>query len=126
MIGVADSVEHLVGDHRSIERALVQVQMPRMSLEELMEAIDKGAAELGMAITNVARARIARLSEGLPYYTHILCLHAFQRAVTDERREVWAGDIQSAVELSVQKAQQHPQRVSARDAESAEGRSAKS
>lgn len=105
LIGVADSVEHLVGDHRSIERALVQVQMPRMSLDESMEAIEKGAGELGMAITAVARARIARLSEGLPYYTHLLCLHAFQRAVTDERDEVWAGDIQTAVELSVQKAQ---------------------
>jgi energy-coupling factor transporter ATP-binding protein EcfA2 len=105
LVGVADSVEQIVGDHRSVERALVQVQMPRMSLEELMEAIDKGTGELGMGITAVARARIARLSEGLPYYTHLLCQHAFQRAVIDARNEVWAGDIQTAVELAVQKAQ---------------------
>ena len=105
LVGVADSVEQIVGDHRSVERALVQVQMPRMSLDELMEAIDKGAGELEMGITNVARARIARLSEGLPYYTHLLCQHAFQRAVIDAREQVWVGDIQIAVELAVQKAQ---------------------
>jgi energy-coupling factor transporter ATP-binding protein EcfA2 len=106
LVGVADSVDQLVRDHRSIERALVQVQMPRMNLDESMEAIDKGAAELEMTITSVAKARIARLSEGLPYYTHLLCLHVFQRAAIDDRNEVWAGDIQSAIELSVTKAQQ--------------------
>ena len=80
LVGVADSVEALVGDHRSIERALVQVQMPRMSLDELMEVMEKGSAELEMSISDVAKARIARLSEGLPYYTHLMSLHAFQRA----------------------------------------------
>jgi Cdc6-like AAA superfamily ATPase len=105
LVGVADSVEQLVSDHRSVERALVQVQMPRMSLEELMEAIDKGAGELGMGISDVARARIARLSEGLPYYTHLLCQHAFQRAVIDARENVWVGDIEQAIQLAVQKAQ---------------------
>jgi Cdc6-like AAA superfamily ATPase len=105
LVGVADSVDEIVSDHRSVERALVQVQMPRMSLEELMEAIDKGANELEMGISDVARARIARLSEGLPYYTHLLCQHAFQRAVIDARESVWVGDIQQAIELAVQKAQ---------------------
>jgi hypothetical protein len=105
LVGVADSVEHLVGDHRSIERALVQVQMPRMSLDELMEVIEKGATELEMSVSDVAKARMARLSEGLPYYTHLMSLHAFQRACIDGRTDVWAGDIQSAIDLSVQKAQ---------------------
>ncbi len=106
LVGVADSVDELVSDHRSIERALVQVQMPRMTLDELMEAIDKGADELEMAISEVAKTRIARLSEGLPYYTHLLCQHAFQRAAMDGRDQVWIDDIQTAIEFSVQKAQQ--------------------
>lgn len=106
LVGVADSIEQLVGDHRSVERALAQVQMPRMSLEELEEIISKGLEELGMSIDPGARDRIAKLSEGLPHYTHLLALHATQRAVMDDRGVVSNGDVDEAVALAVSKAQQ--------------------
>jgi Cdc6-like AAA superfamily ATPase len=41
LVGVADSVEELISEHRSVERSLVQVRMPRMSREELFELLDK-------------------------------------------------------------------------------------
>jgi hypothetical protein len=31
----------LISEHRSVERSLVQVRMPRMSREELFELLDK-------------------------------------------------------------------------------------
>ena len=42
LIGVADDVEQLVAEHQSIERALVQIHMPRMSTDELSEIIVNG------------------------------------------------------------------------------------
>ena len=105
LVGVADSIDELIGDHQSIERALVQVPMPRMPVDELAEIIDKGVAELGMAITTSARSRIARLSEGLPHYTHLLALHACQRAISDDRNEVGDTDVDAAIKLAVDKAQ---------------------
>lgn len=105
LVGVADSVDHLIGDHHSIVRALTQVHLPRMSVEELGEIIDKGLRELGMTITADAHGRIARLSEGLPYYTHSLCLHAGQRAIGDDRDEIQDIDVSRAIELTVQKTQ---------------------
>jgi len=105
LVGVADSIDELIGDHQSIERALVQVPMPRMTVEELAEIIDKGIAELGMTITASARSRIARLSEGLPHYTHLLALHACQRAIGDDRNEVTDTDVDSAIKNAVDKAQ---------------------
>ena len=35
LIGVADTVDELIREHRSVERALVQVRMPRMARDEL-------------------------------------------------------------------------------------------
>lgn len=105
LIGVADSVEDLIGDHRSVERALNQVQMPRMSADELMEILDKGAERLGLAIDADARRRIAELSEGLPFYTHLLGLHAFQSAVANDDRSITVSHVRTAVALAVQKAQ---------------------
>lgn len=105
LVGVADSIDGLIGDHRSIERALTQVQMPRMSQSELLEIIDKGLRELGLSITLPAQNRIAELSEGLPHYTHALCLHAAQRAVMDDRSEIGSRDVENAIDRAVEKTQ---------------------
>lgn len=105
LIGVADSVDDLIGDHRSVERALNQIQMPRMSLDELREIIDKGLDALGIGAEGQSRERIAALSEGLPFYTHLLALHACQRSIADDRTAIRDVDITSAIDLAVQKAQ---------------------
>lgn len=105
LVGVADSVDELIGDHESVERALTQVHMPRMSTAELEEIVEKGLPEVDLTIASEAQSRIARLSEGLPHYTHLLSLHAAQRALADDRDEVRAIDVDRAIDLAVQKAQ---------------------
>src|SRR6202044_1389085 len=76
LVGVADSVDELIADHQSIERALVQVKMPRMSRDEIFEILQKGLTQLGMTIQPEALSRIWILSQGLPVYAHLLGLHA--------------------------------------------------
>ena len=104
LVGVADSIDELVGDHQSIERALVQVPLQRMSVKELEEIIRKGLGRLGLEIDPEARSRIAHLSEGLPHYTHLLGLYATQRAVLNERDRVEMEDVEAVVPLAVEKA----------------------
>jgi Holliday junction resolvasome RuvABC ATP-dependent DNA helicase subunit len=104
LVGVADNVDELIGDHRSVERALVQIPLPRMSKAELMEIIDKRLDRLDMKIESGAKERIARLSEGLPYYTHLLALHAGQYAVTDQNA-IGDSAVEMAIDMAVQKAQ---------------------
>ncbi len=105
LVGVADSVDELLGDHVSVGRALTQVHLPRMSTSELEEIVDKGLSELHFEITPDARRRVARLSEGLPFYTHSLALHATQHAVADDRGVIEDLDVSRAVELVVSKTQ---------------------
>ncbi len=106
LVGVADSVDQLIAEHQSVERALRQIRMPRMSVDELYEILDKGAEELGMSFAPDARHQIARLSEGLPTYTHLLALEAVQRAVIGDRSEVNAADVEAATEEAVETSQQ--------------------
>ena len=74
LIGVADSVNELVREHQSIERALVQIPMPRMSDDEIRTIIDKGLARLTMGIDDAAREDLVLFSQGVPYIAHLLCL----------------------------------------------------
>lgn len=106
LVGVADSIDELLEYHESLGRSLVQVRMPRMSRGELLEIVDRGAEDLRMVISPSARLTIAERSEGLPHFTHLLCLYAFQRAVTDDRHEVSEDDVLAATTMAVNKAQQ--------------------
>jgi hypothetical protein len=76
-----------------------------MQPKELEEIVEKGLRELGLGIGREPHQRIARLSEGLPYYTHSLALHASQRALADDRSEIRNVDVDRAIDLAVRKAQ---------------------
>jgi len=105
MVGVADSIDQLIGDHQSIQRNLTQVPMQRMSVAELGLIVSNGLERLRMGIEDEAQARIPRLSEGLPFYTHLLCLHAAQRAVMEDRDVITTTDVEEAIKRSVNKAE---------------------
>ena len=106
LVGVADSVGDLIAEHASIERALVQVLMPRMSPTELREVVFKGLKKVGMTISEPALAKIVRLSHGLPHYTHLLALYSAQAAIGEDSLEITNKPVQVAVSESVEKAQQ--------------------
>lgn len=106
LVGVADSVDTLISEHQSVERALVQVRMPRMSRIELFQIIDKGLAQAGMTSDADARLKIAALSQGLPHYTHLLAQNAGQRAAGDNRTVVTMADVRTAIDNALAKAQQ--------------------
>jgi Cdc6-like AAA superfamily ATPase len=106
LVGVADSVDGLIKQHASVERALAQIPMPRMSEDELLEIIDKGLKKVGMTADSSCADRIAKLSHGLPHYTHSLALHAAQAAVARGSRRIDKPDIPKAIETSITDAQQ--------------------
>jgi Cdc6-like AAA superfamily ATPase len=106
LVGVADSVGALLAEHHSIERALMQIPMPRMSVEELCSILDNGLRELTMTIEDEARRDIALLSKGLPHYTHLLGLHSARQAVEARSRDVRKGHVEPAIAKAVEQAQE--------------------
>jgi hypothetical protein len=78
VVGVADDVDQLIQGHRSIERSMKQVSMPRMSTEELSTIVVGGFRAFtqrsghALEVNPQVVTAIARLSQGFPYYTHLL------------------------------------------------------
>jgi len=103
LVGVADSVEELIAEHHSIERALVQVPMPRMSMSELIQIINTGLEAGNMTADESVTAWIARLAQGLPHYAHSLGLYSSFRAIESDRTNVTADDVLAATRTTVQK-----------------------
>jgi type II secretory pathway predicted ATPase ExeA len=106
LVGVADDVDELMREHRSVERALVQIRMPRMSRSELAEIATKGIETAQMTIQNAAVESVTGLSQGLPHYTHLLTQLAGQAALSARRANVERQDMEAAVERAIDRAGQ--------------------
>jgi Cdc6-like AAA superfamily ATPase len=106
LVGVADSVDELIAEHLSIERNLVQVRMPRMSISELEEILDKGFQRLNISIAEKAKKRIVHLSQGLPHYTHLLGLHSAEIVIENSYPEINELVVDEAIKKAISKTQQ--------------------
>jgi Cdc6-like AAA superfamily ATPase len=106
LVGVADDVEQLIEEHQSIERALVQIQMPRMSHAELGEIVTGGIDRARMTIARDAVETITRLAQGLPHYAHLLGQLSARNALDDLRTSVRLRDVEEAVAEAIEKTQQ--------------------
>ena len=105
LVGVADSVDQLIAEHESIQRALVQIKMPRMSKDEIKEIVNK-MTNLGMTIEPEAVDRIAVLAQGLPHYAHLLSLHATRAALDGMSLHVNLAILDVAIRNAIEAAQQ--------------------
>jgi len=81
LIGVADSVDELIREHQSIERALIQVHLPAMSDNEIRSIVIAGFERLGLEIDFEACEDLVHFSHGVPYITHLLCIYSARAAL---------------------------------------------
>lgn len=115
IVGVADNVNDLISGHQSVERAIVQIQMPRMSINELREIINNGMKELligdngetlQMVMDDAVIRRITILSQGLPHYTHSLALTAIRKAIDDRSLNITIKHLNEAMNDAIDNAHQ--------------------
>ncbi|MGD0765086.1 MAG: AAA family ATPase [Dehalococcoidia bacterium] len=93
LVGVADSIDDLVTGHLSAERGLRQVQLPRMSGDEIGQIIRGGLAELSMTIDDDALAYTQALVQGLPSPAHRIGLRCAYTLINEDRSMCTKTDI---------------------------------
>lgn len=107
LVGVADSIDQLVMEHSSIDRALIQIPMPRMSHGELIDLVSKGMARLPeLQLEDGLDQRMAVISKGLPHFTHLLAKHSLLSAIDDGRRHVNKKDYERALKTATEEKSQ--------------------
>ncbi|HEY3713910.1 MAG TPA: ATP-binding protein [Jatrophihabitantaceae bacterium] len=106
IVGVADDVDELVSEHASIERALQQISMPRMTRFELAEIVTNGLDSVKMKIDSKILTRLTGLSQGLPHYTHLLAQQSAASAVWRSSDTIQDVDFSQGITKSLKKAQE--------------------
>ena len=106
LVGVADDVDDLITEHESVDRCLVQIHLPRMPFEEMMDIVRSGVGSAGMEASDEAVSGICAVSMGLPHYAHALGLASGRAAIDDRRTRVEASDVDNAMEALLTVSQQ--------------------
>ena len=101
LIGVARDVKQLFGGHPSIERAVRQLPMPAMALDELRQIFDKRLPELNMEIEPHVLNTLIRLAQGLPGYTHLLGQLSVRNAIRRRHLLVSMEDLDVALHKAI-------------------------
>lgn len=101
LVGVANSIDDLIGEHSSIIRNLEQIEMPRMRAAELRRILRTGCEHTGLTMSEPAQDTIVQLSEGLPHYTHLLGYRSAERAVQDDRTHIDSEDVRAAIPRAI-------------------------
>jgi hypothetical protein len=98
IVGIARSLEELIGMHPSIQRHLVGIHLPLMEPSELHKMLRSGEQATGLRFDDVTRDMIVSFSKGLPYYAQLLALDTGRMAL--ERGSSTAGvtDLRVALE----------------------------
>lgn len=98
LVGVAENIGQLVSDHQSIDRALVQIPLNRMSNSELREIIQKRSSRTVMEFDADAIWTVITLSRGLPYFTQTLSKHAALHAIERRSLLITNSDVEASME----------------------------
>ncbi|MEJ7663959.1 MAG: hypothetical protein WKG07_32725 [Hymenobacter sp.] len=106
VVGIADNIIELIGDHQSLERCLMQIKMPRMSDPELEEIINNGLTALELIVVEDVKKKIIEYSSGFPHYTHAICKQAAYMAITSDTNEVDIHHFSYAVRKSIESTSQ--------------------
>ena len=106
LVGVADTVDDLIEDHASINRATIQVALPRMSHRELRDIVQSRYDRAGLSVSPEVLDRMAWLAQGLPHYAHRLGQEAGFSAVDRSALTVTEDDIDRAITVAVEHSQE--------------------
>ncbi len=70
--GIGKSLDELLGAHQSSYRQLEQVELPRLGWDARREIVQAAADAFEMDLDNDVNWRIAMVSDGFPYYIHLI------------------------------------------------------
>lgn len=106
LVGVSEDIPSLIADHQSIDRAITQIKLNRMSDAELNEVINTRLSRTAMKLNGDARWTIVTLSRGLPYFVQMLGKYAATCAARAKRMTINVADVEAAMDLFIQDSEQ--------------------
>lgn len=99
--GIAESIDRLFAEHESIFRLIHSENVDRLAFQACLDIISDAAIHLKIPIDKGYMYRIAKISDGFPYFVHLICEKiftvAFDRELSKVDSEAYADGIDQAI-----------------------------
>lgn len=82
--GIGESMHSLLGAHYSTGRAITPIELPRLDHESLVKIVTNAVEGVGLSVEDETSSRIAILSDGFPYFAHLVTEKMIWRAFDDD------------------------------------------
>jgi uncharacterized protein len=82
--GIGDSLDEMIGAHQSTGRYLMPIPLERLPHDARWEIISSAGAELGVIVDENSLIRTGQISDGFPYYVHLIGEKLFWALHDDE------------------------------------------
>lgn len=89
--GIGQSCQELLGAHQSAHRQLATIELMRLSFEGRREIVQDAADAFNLQLDDNVNWRIALISDGYPYYVHLLVEKMLWAAFDSEKEDVGLG-----------------------------------
>lgn len=107
MCGIGSTLEEIIGSHLSASRAITPFGIPPISYDARWRIIQNAADKLGFTINREYIIRISQISDGYPYYVHLIGFNLLW-AIFDHYEtslEASSDDFHAAVIKSIERAE---------------------
>lgn len=82
--GIGESMHDLLGAHYSAGRAITPIHLDRLDAGSLWQIVETSANGLGLEVDRETVLRIGLLSDGFPYFVHLVCEQMYWSAFEDQ------------------------------------------
>jgi hypothetical protein len=82
--GIGDSLDAMIGEHLSTGRLLAPMKLEAITVDARLKIVANAAESLGIEVDYETLMRIALISDGFPYYVHLIGEHLFWQAFDAE------------------------------------------
>lgn len=83
--GIGDSLDEMIGAHQSTGRYLMPIPLERLPHDARWDIVRSAADGLGVHLDENSMVRIGQVSDGFPYYVHLIGEQMFWAVFDDER-----------------------------------------
>ena len=98
IVGVAETLEQILGQHPSIQRNIGAVHLPLLSDVEIAAMLTKGGRDAGITFVPEVLARVTLVARGMPYMAQFLGLRTLQATLARGDTSASEVDLSTAVE----------------------------
>jgi uncharacterized protein len=77
MCGIGKTLDEIIGSHLSASRPITGFELPRISFDARWKIVTNAADKLGMDVPKEFLIRISQISDGFPYYVHLIAENLF-------------------------------------------------